>query len=166
MAFEVEKEWITNSGLKAVAIMVNGSHRCGYVGVPPGHELFGKKYRDHVDPKFWPAIENADEPFKGSPIDLLLASFDAQEKDTKGPQISYLINVHGGVTYSGGSDNYPVKGDEWWFGFDCNHSGDKNLSYDSFDPEAVHRTLDYVESECESMAEQIQKVGCEMGATK
>lgn len=36
------------------------------------------------------------------------------------------VDCHGGLTYSGG-DNYPVKSDLWWIGFDTAHC------YDGFD---------------------------------
>jgi hypothetical protein len=41
-----EAEWITEEGYKAVVNFVHDSHNCGYVGVPPGHPLFGKEYND------------------------------------------------------------------------------------------------------------------------
>ena len=42
----VEKEWTTRAGLKAVVIATDMGHRCGYVGVPAEHPWFGK---DDVD---------------------------------------------------------------------------------------------------------------------
>ena len=53
MAYEIEKDWITKAGLRAVVIIVlskgpNGtqwrSHRCGYVGVTSESPVFGKGY--------------------------------------------------------------------------------------------------------------------------
>ena len=56
MAFEIEKDWITNAGLRAVVLVVINnmgekygsykSHRCGYVGVPKEHPAFDKGYDD------------------------------------------------------------------------------------------------------------------------
>lgn len=42
--FTVEKDWVTASGLRAV--VVNDTHRCGYVAVPKGHPAFKKDYGD------------------------------------------------------------------------------------------------------------------------
>lgn len=44
--YNIERTWITEAGLKAVCIMVEGSHRCGYVGVLYTHALYGKYYDD------------------------------------------------------------------------------------------------------------------------
>ena len=40
----IEKEWMTSSGLLAVSIFANESHRCGYVGVPKSNSLHGVPY--------------------------------------------------------------------------------------------------------------------------
>ena len=32
--FKIEKDWVTNVGLRAVVIIHPAGHRCGYVGVP------------------------------------------------------------------------------------------------------------------------------------
>jgi hypothetical protein len=41
MTHIVEKDWITEAGLRACVLFVNDSHRCGYVAVPSGHRLHG-----------------------------------------------------------------------------------------------------------------------------
>ena len=43
---KTEKEWTTRAGLKAVVIAHDMGHRCGYVGVPEGHPMYGKHYDD------------------------------------------------------------------------------------------------------------------------
>ena len=45
---KIEKEWTTEAGLKAHVIATPMGHRCGYVGVPEGHPMYGKHY-DEVD---------------------------------------------------------------------------------------------------------------------
>ena len=154
MSSVVEKDWITKSGLRAVALLVRGSHRCGYVGVPKEHALYEKEYDYHLDKDKWDALKSSEEIFKGSPIDVLLASHE--RGDNVGPRLSYFVNVHGGITYAGGGKSYPVAGEEWWFGFDCAHLGDARMN-DTFgpDPGAVVRSLEYVEAECESLAAQL-----------
>ena len=56
MGYRVEKDWVTEAGLRAVVIMcLNGSgdnvsdrHRCGYVGVSNSFSTFGKEYDDEL----------------------------------------------------------------------------------------------------------------------
>lgn len=56
------------------------------------------------------------------------------------------IEVHGGLTYAS------KEGDFWVLGFDCAHSGDATKSW----PEGgTFRTVEYVEAECRSLAEQL-----------
>lgn len=42
----IERDWTTASGLRAVCLLLRGSHRCGYVGVPQEHPWYGLGY-DH-----------------------------------------------------------------------------------------------------------------------
>jgi hypothetical protein len=42
----IEKDWITAAGLRAVIVATPMGHRCGYVGVPLGHVHYGKFYDD------------------------------------------------------------------------------------------------------------------------
>lgn len=44
----IEKNWITEAGLRAVVIATDMGHRCGYVAVPVGHKLYGVDY-DETD---------------------------------------------------------------------------------------------------------------------
>ena len=46
----VEKEF-NHNGLKCVVTFSNMGHRCGYVGVPKWHPLYGKNYMDYLDIK-------------------------------------------------------------------------------------------------------------------
>lgn len=72
-----------------------------------------------------------------------------------------MCDVHGGVTYSGGDEDYPVKSDGlWWFGFDCAHYGDAPAVQCPIEkefpvPGRVVRSLAYCKSECESLATQL-----------
>jgi hypothetical protein len=150
----IEKEWITKVGYKAVVLFVRNSHRCGYVGIPETHQFYFKKYSDKV------LIKLPDDTLIGkrNPIDLLLMACEKEESTTR---VGCLFDVHGGITYNGRCETYPtnhnrdngVKGQLWWFGYDCAHLGDKTLY--SFDGE--ERTLDYCFEECESLAEQLKK---------
>ena len=130
MGYEIEKDWITNAGLRAVVIMAKHKtgeerHRCGYVGLDPDHHLYKIKY-------------------------------EAQELP---------LHVHGGVTYSGGGDDYPVESDLWWLGFDCAHWGDYskpaktllNKHSGLFLEEGIFRSLEYCIDECEALAKQLKE---------
>ena len=46
MKYQVEKDWTTEAGLRAVVIATPMGHRCGYVGVPEGNKFYGLGYDD------------------------------------------------------------------------------------------------------------------------
>ena len=48
--FKVEKDFEHN-GHRCVVIFTDMGHRCGYVGVPKWHPLYGKGYDDYLDIK-------------------------------------------------------------------------------------------------------------------
>lgn len=101
-------------------------HWCGYVGLPPNHPWNEKDYND---------------------LPVLL--------------------VHGGVTFAGKGNALGLSGSSsalWFIGFDCAHAGDLPPtplsrwgpfnSWEHFLSYSVYRTLEYVESECCSLALQ------------
>lgn len=148
MSFKVVKDWTTNAGPRAVVVMTNQGHHCGYVGVPPGHPLHDVGY------------------------DAPCPSLDGQSPEA-------AFDVHGGLTYSDGSDDYPASSDGlWWFGYDCAHFGDRPSDERVQKLQRTYpdkpfmwmelgefRDLAYCERECESLARQIvEKVrGCRHG---
>lgn len=160
---DIEKDWITQSGLRAIVLICffgdRAHHRCGYVGVPTGHLLHGVSYLAQI-PQITQEIANAATIGKKSPLIAMTASVgsDGEAGETVRRSIDIVIDVHGGVTYSGGGEKYPVEAPLWWFGFDCAHSGDGDIEpLTEFPNHAgeVVRDLDYVTGECESMARQI-----------
>ena len=159
MAYDVEKTWVTKSGFTAVCIAIKEMHRCGYVGVPQEHPLHGIKYNQSTEllKSHWENIMNGGEDTenKRGAIITLLASCNPDGPENWSPD--RILNVHGGLTYSGGKD-YPIENKEnlWWFGFDCGHCDDgcfdgKMKQFTN----APVRTMEYVMSECESLATQI-----------
>jgi hypothetical protein len=82
--------------------------------------------------------------------------------------------VHGGLTYAGSEDDYPVPADGlWWLGYDCAHLGDgrdpelMQGEYKKFHEKGIFRSfsdgdtvksLEYCVSECESLAKQLAEV--------
>lgn len=172
MSYKVESEF-EHEGLKCVVAMMSAGHRCGYVGIPKEHPLYGKNYSDKSEYLFMKDIE--DEPLgKRSPISLLGMAFSEMSDNAR---IGYYFDVHGGITYAGGQ-NYPVESDLWWFGFDCAHCGDgkdldKALEYGIIDADyynriseidrqfptyGVVRSLEYCGDECKNLARQLSKI--------
>lgn len=120
--------------------------RCGYCSVSGSHPFFMRDYSYIV-----PSI---------------------------GKSIDYILSAHGGITYSGNLKINEILEREglWWFGFDCNHSGDAAdinlitnpiskmvceqtsswLTGRYFNP-GKHRTLEYVKENCNNLAEQLSK---------
>ena len=158
-AFTVEKDWTTHAGFRAVVIMCRMGHRCGYVAVSKDHPLHGVDYTDESPAVRFPADEAVG---KRGLIPLLCCGGKAR--------LDAVFDVHGGLTYSGGSSDYPASSDGlWWFGFDCGHAGDAPSDEYSAEQrrrypdepfmwtrgDGIHRTLDYCVGECESLAQQL-----------
>lgn len=153
----IEKEWTTESGLRAVVIMNiyrNRSHRCGYVGVQRDNPLFGLGHNKQT-PLITKEMVQELELGKKSPILFIIAGVDADEDGDIRRSLDVLIDVHGGITYadSANTSDYPVPDEEynplWWFGFDTAHSGDNPVG---------GQPLDYCVAQCESMAQQLSKL--------
>ena len=148
--YTIEKDWTTVAGFRAVVLMGSLGHRCGYVGVPPGHPLHGIEYSSPCAA----LQEVSDEEGIGQRgiIPLVIAACNPDRM--LAPDV--VFDVHGGITYSGEGD-YPVPSDLWWFGFDCAHHGDApDLGSRRYgDCGGVHRSLEYCEQQCESLAEQL-----------
>lgn len=155
MSYDIEKDWITTAGFRAVVIMGSMGHRCGYVGVSESHPLYEKDYNDALESI---NVDEDESIGKRSILGLLCSKANSP---------SLAFDVHGGITYAdGGKDSkYPVISDLWWFGYDCNHLGDakspeyidkKALQGHSFYSyqDGIHRSLDYCIAECESLATQ------------
>ena len=153
--FEVEKDWNTESGLRAVCLMVNGeSHRCGYVAVPKDHPIYKVGYSEHSD-ALKSALEAAlNKTRKEEHMSYIkLLCYDGESAE---PEI--VFSVHGGLTYAGGNGEYPVDGEDlWWFGFDCAHYGDLTRGRYSCG-DGTWRTKDYVVGECENLAKQLSAI--------
>lgn len=146
--FNIEKDWITEAGLRAVVIQGNETyfqHRCGYVGVPKEHPLHSVEYNQPAPAIKQSQVDHVKIGKKGVLIALTaVVGGDSEDTIRRSPDI--LCNVHGGLTYSGGK-NYPIPSENlWWFGFDTNHYDDHDVS------------LAYCVEECESLARQLAEV--------
>jgi hypothetical protein len=125
MKAEVEIEWTTEAGFKALIRL----HQFEDIALTREYKL--KPWRcgyvrlpDNSDFKGWDYDRYADTVVMGSddPLD-------------EG------IRVHGGLTYAD-----EMEPGSWWFGFDCNHSGDDISEW----------TLDKVKEQCEKLALQMK----------
>lgn len=155
MAYKIEQDW-ESSGLRCVVAALDMGHRCGYVGVPSSHPLFGISSSQALS-CLAPMMERIKEQPIGKRGIIPLVCYRPDEP----PTLEILIDVHGSLTYSNGKD-YPVEGSGlWWFGFDCGHDGDAKdpsiMEEEYRDMDERHgfpsygtiRDLNYVSSECE-----------------
>ncbi len=148
----IEKRWTTKAGLDAICILQEvGSHRCGYVRVDKCHLLHGKGSADNC-PELKEAYDKAmNGPIgKRSPIPLLLAAYS----DNDEIRLDVLFDIHGGLTFAGKLCKEYDPNQGWWFGFDCAHAGD---GFGPFSDGPV-RSQEYVEQECESLAQQLSEI--------
>lgn len=160
-----------HTGYTCVVTFGNMGHRCGYVGIPSNHPLFGKDYNDYLEIK---KSDIGDREVSGI-LPLLGACLDEDERI----RIEAYFQCHGGITYAGGGEHssYPIESDLWWFGFDCGHAGDKSdLDYamqkfpshrkeyqlrkmveSKYPINDAIRTKEYVADECKKLVEQLKK---------
>lgn len=151
MQNEIIKDWMTLAGLRAVIIRTPPSlrrtgHYCGYVGVQSTSAFYGKSYSEQLPYIKREQVDSA-QLGKKSPILLFTASCGSDEEGAIRRSLDIAIDVHGGITFSEGHRDYPIKSDLWWFGFDCAHCDDNF--------EDGGQPLEYVICECESMARQL-----------
>ena len=167
----VEREF-EHAGYKCVVVFNSNGFRCGYVGIPKNHPLYGKGYSDHLDIK---KDDIGDREISGV-FPLLIAYLDEDERI----RIDAYFQCHGGITHADGGkkSTYPIESDLWWFGFDCGHAGDRNdlvYALKNFPERAkeykirieieslyiieddVIRDEEYVASECKKLAEQLKE---------
>ncbi len=163
----IEKQWITEAGLEALAVVVvrdgKPSHRCGYVKIPRSSGLYRVMYNatTPILKKAWRRARR--QPFGDrSPMAILFAS----QIGSANQRPDLVFDVHGSITYSGNMKVIHPGATGFWYGFDCMHYDDALIEpwalpdgtvLDSFRGGIV-RDLPFVESQCESMAEQVRGV--------
>lgn len=154
---------------------------CGYVAVPPGHVLHGKKCSDRVQiPDAW--RERVVDLDKTSVMGLFVEACGEAGADGCA-SMDCVLQVHGGVTYASACQgelcHVPKPGEPdnvWWIGFDCGHSGDllpgmlamekqhgwdapdHPLSLRSYRSRDVYRDQAYVTQETKNLAEQLREL--------
>lgn len=126
-------------------------HRCGYVGVPTTHPLYGVRYGTNniLLEKIFQSTNMGEQSIgKRGIIPLFCGVCD--EKAGMAPDI--FFDVHGSLTFSEKSDTdypIPVKEELWWYGYDCGHHGDN---------EDGGQSLEYCIKECKNLAKQLKEV--------
>jgi hypothetical protein len=133
-------------------------HWCGYVGLLPTHPWHGKDYGDSV----------------GQCGDSCSSAGEEHSYHYE-CTVGALLEVHGGVTYADGCQDGPIEQTVchlpapgspdhlWWIGFDCAHCDDLSpgrlMLAPSLYDHGTYRSLDYVRSECTSLAAQLAAAG-------
>jgi len=150
---------------------------CGYVGIGPEHPLYGLPFNHMLKlPASW---FDGRKALQGvSPLDLFMHIISGAKSVDDPCPIRIALQVHGGCNYAEEADG------RWWFGFDCGHAGDYLPYGDNVDkmlgemvesmPKearatmrrivngerhgAVYRDQQYVVSECQSLAAQLNAI--------
>ena len=145
-----------HAGLKCLILRSpDWGHLCGYVGITEGHPWFEKECNQCLI------------GCKGQRKELgeCLTWDCTWEEEHPSPQS--LIEVHGGLTFSGLGDGEWRPAGYWWFGFDCAHAGDlipemaeqmAELFPDSLLRPEVYKDMKYVIGQTKCLAEQLAKV--------
>src|SRR4051812_35928793 len=154
---------------------------CGYVGIPREHPLFGKSYNDTLNlPVSW--FEGRKVHEGSSPMQLFGHILSGAKSPGDNCPIGLALQVHGGVNFAEDAPPDHEPDGHWWLGFDCGHSWDYAPNGESIDgminamvesmPEEVrpmmreivnrdsrvYRDQQYVVSECQSLASQLNAI--------
>lgn len=94
----IEREF-EHKGYKCVVTFGNMGHRCGYVGIPDTHPLFGEDYGNYLD------IKKSD--IEGREVSGVFQLLGAILDDCDKVKIEAYFQCHGGITYSGEVEKIP-----------------------------------------------------------
>lgn len=152
----------TLTGMPCLAVRSHFGNWCGYVGVTIDHPLYGIDYNECARrPQCPPQVSETGHTW-----------WDCDH------QPGGLLEVHGGITYSGECQNtgdpatgichVPAPGDPeniWWLGFDCGHYDDTQPGLraivralggrGALFPGESYKTLVYVQAECATLCDQL-----------
>lgn len=138
---------------------------CGYVGVFRGHPFFGTDYNECRCPR-----RPQGRRQYGARRVRGRDKFHARRHKWSCPHsIEALLEVHGGVTYTGPRKEALHSKQAWYIGFDCGHYNDispgleallaslpgRDKPFESFG--GTYRTVDYATTECMVLAHQLRK---------
>lgn len=150
---------------------------CGYVAVPPGHPWHGHRYSEcvmgceTVPAKPMEPIGKMPVPDSIQKSHMERKHFSCQEDYQSGHTPESIIDVHGGLTYSGLCSGHichvpkPGQPDNvFWFGFDCAHGGDGmpgmagHLTNEDNFFSRGYKDVAYVRREVEHLADQLKAI--------
>lgn len=136
-------------------------HWCGYVGLDPGHPLYGVEGNAAS-----PALKDGLQRLLEQPLAEIKWRFAVGLAALSGcanPTPALVLSVHGGITWA--ANHLPwiaIPAGNWWYGFDCNHCDDlcpdmeqRMEKYGLPRGNGQWRTLDYALTECRFLAEQL-----------
>ncbi len=121
----IVREWVHEGYSCAILKHNELGHLCGYVAVTESHPFYGKNYNQCLE-GCAPVPYEAGEYFTQEMADRMNersgGHYDCiYEKEHL--SIDRILDVHGGITYSG-STLADIENGMWWLGFDCGHVGD------------------------------------------
>lgn len=144
-----KRQWTDGAtGLACLAVRNPSSGNwCGYVGVPDTHPWHSISYNGCVQKP--PCGQHYCDHYPDVRVHGGL-TFSDKCADVAGDHSRYICHL----PEPGEPDNV------WWFGFDCNHSGDRAPGYVArypghSIPGEHYRNLRYVEGECARLARQL-----------
>jgi hypothetical protein len=173
---EIENEY---KGYKYVVLFTEKGYRCGYVGVKNDNPLYGHSINEKLE-----CLRKTDlgDQDLGKRNTMLILFEDDPSDDKTSPQIYF--DVHGSLTYAKGEPNYPVASDLWWYGFECNHHGDRSdpdkaFEYGLFSKSILEimkndfffgkdeqiASMEYVEQECMYLIDQMLRLDLKVKLT-
>lgn len=127
--------------------MSSGGQLNGYVQLPDSHPWHGKAYGESVVYRDG-ALEREDHDI--NPIALFCGAHKI-DTEAKTAPIDLLVDVHGGLTFSGSLMNR----DGFWFGFDCAHCNDLSPAYGESVFGGEYRDIEYVKAQVIKLADQL-----------
>jgi hypothetical protein len=93
-------------------------------------------------------------------LEILIMAF-SDKSPTEELTISLAMRVHGGLTWASNHAAQEKPDGNWWFGFDCAHSGDLVPGLQGYSCPIhgdIYRTQSYVVAECQSLAAQLASI--------
>ena len=132
MKFGIVKDWMTESGLRAVVYMTEMGHHCGYVGVPENHPAYGMDY--------------SDDALEGIEVHGGL-TYSSQNEDypvTSETPIQWL-GYDCGHAWDAPSPEY----------YDSLNEVTQKYSRSFHDSDCIFRDVEYCMKECESLGKQL-----------
>lgn len=130
----IEADWVTSSGLRAVVVIHPAGHRCGYVAVPTGH----KHHSDDYD--------NVNVDVHGG---LTYAGGDKHQ---------YPVEADGSWWFGYDCAHLGDARDPELMQGEFKEVYDKGLMRDMHFEGDVVRSLEYCVNQCESLARQLSEV--------